>query len=975
MKKIIISLLLLIVVCLTPVTLAQYVDKTPSMKNFVMANIYNIYVGGSITSGSDYAFQMADGIWGGIGSASMLGSRHIFDSLILYTDHNPLLERYWCAYSNATQCNYDDDDGPDLMYLNTAAVFDSLAHADGIDDTLLHIVDGIDTTFYQWEDMFIHMADATVTFTVATITRVINADSLRAAGSDSLTRFPIFSAGIWRNVDSSDPFYPTGGEFLFRIKDSVVASIIARGAEMLLDSCTQNYGMTNQLKSLGYDNMGLYLSGNCQTPYWQPNYISSTGGDYSGDVEWDIIGDETSLNIRPLIAADCNDCNEGYYNVVEATADRFDASIHDYKLQINLSNTPASIAYDYALRANDSTVLFGLELRGNDLIYYPSTSSQWKLVVDLIDTTYTGSPTGGCTLEYRQVIDKNWCADVEPSPCTSDPLNPDTLTEAWGNWQATVALASFLWIQRWDHTYFNYGRSVYRLSDTYPIGLYWNDRWYVGFETDFGMPVDTSAVGRLDSTIAGEKIFLRIYTKGGVAWCPNNHAFDTNAASTRLDLGKTFYEIVFDGPDAVDTVFNDSGIIYIRPQTGRVWLWGDQPPIIINRTAAETDVGVEIDLTVSIDEASNVCSTKVYFNSDLIASQNYGDTVCIPVASFGDADTIFPYTPDGDDIGNSTWEVYCWDDSGKVGYKSFDIFVNLPNMVIPTVATMDAVDTVNFLDTVFYSLEGTNSFVAAVCSISIDGGDTYLPELVGSQMFEPTDTIFIWTPDQAHVSDACMVKICAISYDETYGNKSACDESNLFQYVWVDTTISWCGSVDSTGTMWQWTYGMGAFTQWTMQETISGTIYLDSIMAKVSDNSTPDDTLFAAVYSDVSDAPYDLLETSDSVVFTTGFGVYTWVTMPFSGNIVLDSGAVLWFGVWSFPSENFYGMKISRSDTVSGTYYLIDAIRPLPNPFSGGTYDGNAEIHVRLFCSVITSEGEETALEIRLIKKKRIERE
>ncbi len=796
------------------------------------------------------------------------------------------------------------------------------------------------------------------------VIRLINADSLRIAGRDSLTRFPIFSGGAWGNVEGGT-LYPTGKEHLFNLYDSVVANIVARANTRIMDEHAAYLGVDSAIYSLGYDNMliGNAGYGTNQSSYWSSSLKTSTGGQDASNVEWDIT--IAGVNCRPLIAPNPDSLSYGYINVCRETADLFGPK--GYFLPINLSNTTNPYLKRYADIANDSVLRFELEMRGGDLVGLTYTSAGFQNVIKQVDTLYKYAKTSGVGIDYRMITSTCWAGDVWPTQasCTS----ADTLTHALGNILATKALTSFLWVMHPGHTSFKYGRNIFANKTIDGTVKKWNWRWYKLFELDLGNQIDSSLAGRIDSIktdtsgITGRHVLLRKYDRGLILFMPviTDLTADTIIGITRINLGQAINELKANGPDAVDTVYNDSGVIYIAPGTGRIFKYVDQAPSITDRTQDTAYVGTEFNIIYGVYEESKVCSLRVYFNDSLLIDDNLAGG-CVYDHAISLADTVVAYIPVATDTGLSHYEVIIYDDSGHVRDTSINVYVGLTNIVIPTIITYASggIDTVEVPDTVLYSMTGDDVFVADTMWFSIDGGTTY-PYIVGSHETEPTDTSMIWTPSKTQETTQGRFKLRTWSHHpaDPHGNVSRTVYTNTnMNYIWVDTTIFYFGSATKSTSTWQRGNGSLTAVSYTMV-TYSGCIaYLDSMEIIINPNWGGPDTVFGAIYASTGGVPGALIAASDSTISTTDDTVTVWIMVHFPEGITLTSNTSYYVATAMFSATD-HNSLLYLQNPITGTGYY-KTITSIPDPFGTYSTTGNAKMYARMYGHKVYPESNKT---------------
>jgi hypothetical protein len=757
--------------------------------------------------------------------------------------------------------------------------------------------------------------------------RLINADSLRIAGRDSLTRFPIFSGGAWGNV-AGGTLYPTGKEHLFNLYDSVVANIVARANTRIMDEHAAYLGVDSAIYSLGYDNMliGNAGYGTNQSSYWSSSLKTSTGGQDASNVEWDIT--IAGVNCRPLIAPNPDSLSYGYINVCRETADLFGPK--GYFLPINLSNTTNPYLKRYADIANDSVLRFELEMRGGDLVGLTYTSAGFQNVIKQVDTLYKYAKTSGVGIDYRMITSTCWAGDVWPTQasCTS----ADTLTHALGNILATKALTSFLWVMHPGHTSFKYGRNIFANKTIDGTVKKWNWRWYKLFELDLGNQIDSSLAGRIDSIktdtsgITGRHVLLRKYDRGLILFMPviTDLTADTIIGITRINLGQAINELKANGPDAVDTVYNDSGVIYIAPGTGRIFKYVDQAPSITDRTQDTSYVGTSFNIQYGVYEESEVCSLKVYFNDSLLKTDLMPGG-CVADHEIPEADTVIAYTPVAVDTGLSHYEVKIYDDSGHVRDTSISVYVDIPNVVTPQLITYisGGIDTVDVPDTIFYSMTGNDIFIADTMWFSINNGTTY-PYLVGYHETEPTDTFMVWTPSKTQETIQGKFKLRTWSHhpSDPHGDISRTTyNTTTMSYIWIDTTIDYFGwrldsgtipgyQINAKGSLWLWKYTTPTFSA-------GVSVFLDSAAAWLTANGTGIDTVYYAIYKSdgTGGAPKTPLARSIDSSLTNGVShdIPERLRYSFDPTTVLESNTDYWVGLWVYadstetPAHAHYG--------------------------------------------------------------------
>lgn len=579
---------------------AAYIDKTPSIKYYHIGNIYQTSGASDVRSGFDFFLQYAEGAWAGLGTTIYVAnpSPHyvgIYDSMWVYPNKCPTLPKRWAWYSNANQTTYQDK-----LYIACYDVFDSIAQADGGVDTLIN-------DDFQWEDMWIHVADDSITMTYGGDTRTII--GVPEMGIDSLNRFPLLAFG-WGSYSELEP---TGHNFLFQLDNDTVCLIVALGALKNLNNSQAYIPDTVQLEAMGYDNMLIGGSANnCygvnQASYWQSTVVASYGGSTS-DPDWTRIGSALDYNDYCIL-------KQGYFKVVEYSVSYL-ASL-DYGLDINVSNTPKFNLGGYLACNIDSVLGTGGEMRGLELTDNLHTASGFALVLGQVDT----SASLGCRLflEYRINTSYEFDGDIHNPP----DYPGGGLTIAWGEWKAETIFGAQLWVQDWETTYFAVTRCRHVGGD--------NQRWWKIFEYPFGEP----AGPRHDSTKSGEWAGFRVYDSGVVIFRPNDYANDTTGHDAVFDVGQSIWWIQADSTEAVDSTFIADGLIIAKPWHSYILKYSEfieQPPTITAQGPDEVWTDSTVLVTARYQDDYGVSTFLKYVRTPANDSDHIANGILDPIST------------------------------------------------------------------------------------------------------------------------------------------------------------------------------------------------------------------------------------------------------------------------------------------------------------------------------------------------------
>lgn len=940
---------------------------TPSFRVTGTPNIYSTSYS-DLSQGTDFGFRYWDGAWGYATTA--IGAKTAYDSCLSYDGVNPTLAERWAIYGNITQVLYNSS-----YYQAMAAAFEALDTllGDGVDDGL--IWDGVTGSGFEWEDCWLHFGDSAIQFSAADpadtddTLRTINVDSLTTLGKDSLTRVCIFSADSWRTTPDS-VMYPNGNEQLTNVMNDTALWVIRAAMVLSLDSSSVYIGTTNNMQCFGIDNMYIDASGSAcrQTSYWQAEYRQSWGGSHASHYEWAELGDIEDATVYDTLPYQ-------YIRSIELLVDTFDT--RGYQVSVNTSNTYTNWLYEYNLVMNDSVGRCGGELRGNDLTYYAYGESAWNNVVNWVDTAYAGQPNGTYAIEYRIVANECWCGDIEDTPCSCDPA--DNLTRSWGAWQFSYSLASFLWVQHYDHTMMYFGRSAftsmtvpgYLLEDGAPDStLKWSKRWWGSVAgLDLGEPIDNSAVGRLDSllwdTTGAEQfhVLLRVYDNGVAGWIPNNSG-DTSLV-VEVDLGKIVDLIYPSSTDqnSADTTHYASGIVEMRPEHGYIWMFGDQAPVVVDRTADSVAVGdATFQIIFGLEENYNICSLETRWNGVLQDSNLYSP--CIPVSSIPNGDTVISVTPVIADTGSAEIEIQASDDSSHVRYDTISVEVYVGSSLVPILETHIGgfIDTVLFPDTIFYGIDsaggvGAYSFDSVVAYLSIDGGATYPTRIAASSTAPTTDTLLIWNPVRSDTTAEARIKLMIWSNHPEFGTvfNEVYSTSN-YSYIYDDTSIAYFGGVTGTGAGYSVWDSALAVSKFELVPSFEGTIYGDSVEFFGKTNYKSNHAIWGVIYTDVGGPSALVAQTPDSGLFTAPSNALDSFVLALPANTVLTAGN---YFIGALVMDSVAGNPILEicDTTVEDTYYKYDAAASwgvAPSTFPGdATRDQSFANKYRIYYHII----------------------